>query len=88
MTVIKSVDKSYAVRGDNLHYTSAITNSGSMNKTNLIFRDPAPAGTMFVPGSVRVNGTQYASYDPAVGFVLPDLAVGQTVTVEFDVTVV
>ncbi|MBD5132798.1 MAG: DUF11 domain-containing protein [Clostridiales bacterium] len=87
ITNVKSVDKSYAVRGDILHYTSVITNTGSLLKSNLVFTDPIPAGTTFASGSVRINGVVYAAYDPQIGFPLPDLAVGDAVTVEFDVTV-
>lgn len=87
ITNVKSVDKAYAVQGDTLHYTSVITNTGSLLKSDLVFTDPVPAGTTFTAGSVRVNGVSYPAYDPQTGFALPDLAVGQAVTVEFDVTV-
>lgn len=87
MTVVKSVDKAYAVKGDNLHYTTVITNTGSLLKSDLVFTDPIPAGTTFVAGSVKIDGTTYAAYNPATGFDQPDLAVGQSVTVEFDVKV-
>lgn len=87
LTVIKSVDKTYAVVGDNLHYTTVVTNTGSLLKSDLVFTDPIPAGTTFVAGSVKVNGTSYPAYNPQTGFDLPDLPVGQSVTVEFDVTV-
>lgn len=87
ITNVKSVDKAYAVKGDNLHYTSVITNTGSLLKSDLVFTDPIPAGTTFVAGSVKINGAVYPAYNPQTGFDLPDLAVGQSVTVEFDVTV-
>ena len=87
LTNVKSVDKAYAVRGDVLHYTSVITNTGSLPKNALVFTDPIPAGTTFVAGSVRINGTVFPAYDPQIGFGLPDLAVGNAITVEFDVEV-
>ncbi len=87
ITNVKSVDKAYAVKGDTLHYTSVITNTGSLLKTDLVFTDPVPAGTTFVDGSVTVDGVSYPAYNPQTGFDLPDLAVGEAVTVEFDVTV-
>ena len=87
ITNVKSVDKAFAVSGDTLHYTSVITNTGSLLKSNLVFTDPIPAGTTFVNGSVRINGVVFAAYNPQVGFALPDLAVGDVVIVEFDVTV-
>ncbi len=87
ITNVKSVDKAFAVAGDTLHYTSVITNTGSLLKSDLVFTDPIPVGTTFVAGSVRINGAAFPAYDPQAGFDLPDLAVGQAVTVEFDVTV-
>ncbi|MDE6362100.1 MAG: DUF11 domain-containing protein [Clostridia bacterium] len=87
LTNVKSVDKAFAVKGDNLHYTSVITNTGTLEKTDLVFTDAIPAGTTFVPGSVKINNVAYPTYNPQTGFDLPDLAVGNAVTVEFDVTV-
>ena len=87
ITNVKSVDKAYAVKGDTLHYTSVITNTGSLLKSDLVFTDPIPAGTTFVAGSVEIDGVSYPAYNPQTGFPLPDLAVGEAVTVEFDVTV-
>ena len=84
---VKSVDKAYAVKGDTLHYTSVITNTGSLLKNSLVFTDPVPAGTTFTAGSVKINGAAYPAYNPQTGFALPDLAPGEAVTVEFDVTV-
>lgn len=46
-----------------------------------------PAGTTFVAGSVKINGISYPAYNPQTGFDLPALAVGESVTVEFDVKV-
>lgn len=87
MTVVKSVDKEFAVRGDVLHYTTVITNTGSLLKSNIVFIDPIPVGTTLVAGSVKINGVAYPAYEPQTGFDLPDLAASQSATVEFDVTV-
>ncbi len=88
MSVVKSVDKAYATAGEKLHYVSVITNTGSLDKTNLQFQDAIPAGTQLVVGSVKIDGVSYPAYDPSTGFPLNDLAVGASVTVEFDVTVI
>jgi len=85
--VFKSADRAYAVRGDTVHYTSTVTNTGNINETSLVFRDPIPAGTSFVANSVKINGVNQPGLDPAVGFSIPDLAPGASNTVEFDVTV-
>ena len=87
MSVEKSVDKGYAIAGEELLYTSVVTNTGSLNKTNLVFKDAIPAGTTFVGGSVEIDGTSYPAYDPAAGIPLKDLAPGESVTVLFKVKV-
>lgn len=87
LTIVKTVDKSVAVRGETLHYTSTVTNTGTLLKTNLVFTDPVPAGTTFVAGSVKIDGIQQILYNPAAGFPLANLPVGASTVVEFDVTV-
>ncbi len=87
LTIVKVVDKSVAIRGENLHYTSTITNTGTLPKTNLTFMDDIPNGTSFVIGSVKIDNVSQISYNPATGFPLNDLAVGESVIVEFDVMV-
>lgn len=88
LTVVKSVDKTLAVSGDTLTYTSVVTNTGSLTKTNLVFQDVVPAGTTFVAGSVTIDGTPYPAYNPTNGFSLSDLSSGESTTVVFSVKVV
>lgn len=85
--IVKSADRAYAVVGDTIRYTTVVSNT-SIELTGLVFRDPIPAGTAFVAGSVTIDGVSYPALDPAVGFVLSDLAPGASATVVFDVTVV
>lgn len=87
LTIIKTVDKSVAIKGETLHYTSKITNSGTLPKTNLLFTDDIPVGTTFIPNSVKINNSPQVGLNPQTGFALPNLAVGDSVTVEFDVLV-
>ena len=87
ISVVKTVDKLYAVKGERLHYTVTITNTGNITKTDLIFRDPIPDGVTFVANSIKIDGINYAIYNPETGFVLRDLSPDEKLTVEFDVTV-
>lgn len=87
LTITKEVDKSVAVKGEKLHYTSTITNTGSLIKTNLSFTDDIPAGTTFIVDSVLVDGVAKPGLNPQNGFALDDLGVGESVVVEFDVLV-
>ena len=87
MTVQKSVDKAFAVRGEELLYTSVVTNAGNVPLTSLNFTDPVPAGTSFVAGSVTVEGISFPAYTPAAGFPIGSLAPGQSITVTFKVII-
>ncbi len=85
--VKKYVNKTYVNTGDKLLYTINVRNTGNTDTTNLTFVDEIPDGTTFVEGSVTINGVVQASFNPETGFALPDLAVNDTVTITFNVTV-
>lgn len=87
LTNVKSVDKAFAVKGDALTYTSVIKNTGSIPVTDVIFKDEIPAGTTFVNGSVFIDGVNYPSYNPQIGFFAANLTPQASVTVTFQVQV-
>lgn len=87
ISTIKSVDKLVATSGEILTYTTSITNTGSLPLYNTIFKDIIPLGTTFEYGSVKINGTNFATYNPQNGFTVGYLAIGQTVIVSFAVKV-
>jgi uncharacterized repeat protein (TIGR01451 family) len=82
--LVKTVDKGEAKPGDILNYTVKVTNTGDMALTNLLITDDIPAGTTYVANSAS-NGGQLAGRTLTWRF--PTLAVGQTVTVTFQVTI-
>jgi uncharacterized repeat protein (TIGR01451 family) len=51
-------------RGDTLRYTVSYTNSGADPATNFIMRDPIPAGTTYVPGSLHITAGPQAGANP------------------------
>ena len=53
----KSADKTIVVAGETITYTITATNTGSLAGTAII-RDEIPTNTMFVEGSVVVDGTE------------------------------
>lgn len=87
MAVQKEVDKTYAVKGDELNYTSVITNTGTLAQTNLVFKDAIPAGTTFVPDSVKLDYIAQPGLNPETGFAVKNLNPGESTVVEFTVTV-
>lgn len=87
VTNVKSVNRSFAVKGDLLTYTSVIANTGNIPMTDLFFRDDIPAGTTFVENSVTIDGTNYPGYHPQTGFFAANLTPQTSVTVTFQVQV-
>lgn len=87
LSVIKSVDKLVAVKNEVLTYTSLVTNTGSIPNDSTIFTDEIPAGTTFIDGSVYVDGVNFPTYNPQIGFDIGNLIPNQTVTVKFQVII-
>lgn len=87
LTINKQIDKSVAVKGEILHYTSTISNTGTIIKTQISFKDEIPSGTTFVEDSVKIDGITKPGFNPEIGFDLPNLPVGASVIVEFNVKV-
>ncbi|MBN1071663.1 DUF11 domain-containing protein [Clostridium botulinum] len=88
LDVTKAVDKKFATIGDKLTYTVTIVNIGNINATNVLFIDPTPANSVFVPGTVTINGLAHIGYNPSAGFTLDTMTPGQIVTVVYQVQVV
>ncbi|NMM62655.1 DUF11 domain-containing protein [Clostridium sp. P21] len=87
LTITKSVDKLYATVGDNIAYTIMIKNTGSVNATNLSFKDLIPASTSFNSGTVVVDGNSQLDFNPDTGFTLTDLTPNQYHVVGFNIHV-
>lgn len=87
ISIIKTVDKSVAVKGESLKYTSIIANTGSLPFYNINFNDAIPDGTIFIDGSVYIDGINYPTYNPQTGFLIPNLIPTQTTTITFQVQV-
>ncbi|WMJ80619.1 CARDB domain-containing protein [Clostridium sp. MB40-C1] len=84
--VLKSADKTFVIKGDTITYTVIITNSSTIPVNDVVFTDPIPDGTSFVPGSVTINGN-LAGGNPSTGINLGTLDSGETVKVSFKVKV-
>lgn len=87
LTNVKTVDKGIAIQGDILKYSSVITNTGSIQATNLIFKDILQPGISFIENSVYIDGVNYPGYNPISSFSLSDLNPGESHNVEFSVLV-
>lgn len=83
----KSVNKIFTDIGETLTYSIALANIGNIPATNVIYTDPIPSGTTFIPGSVTVNGVTQAGANPANGISIGSIAANSTTTVSFQVLV-
>ncbi|ULL19837.1 DUF11 domain-containing protein [Paenibacillus sp. H1-7] len=86
VNVAKSTDAVDAVVGDIITYTIVISNNGIEPVNNVVMIDPVPAGTVFVPGSVTVNG-ESRSGNPNTGIQVGTIVNGTFSTVTFKVEV-
>ncbi|HFJ9346459.1 TPA: beta strand repeat-containing protein, partial [Bacillus cereus] len=83
----KSVNKLFTDIGETLTYSIALANIGNIAATNVIYTDPIPSGTTFIPGSVTVNGVTQAGANPANGITIGSIAANSTTTISFQVLV-
>ncbi|MCU5460027.1 cell surface protein, partial [Bacillus cereus] len=67
ITLVKSVDKTFATIGDTISYTITLSNPGNVTSQNIIFTDILPDGTTFISGTLtNDSGTQQIG-NPANG---------------------
>ncbi|MGL6104787.1 DUF7507 domain-containing protein, partial [Romboutsia sp.] len=84
----KSVNPAFAKFGDTVTYTIGLKNTGNTPANNVYFSDTIPAGTIFVPNSVTVNGGAVAGTpNPPSSIPVGTINAGATSTVTFKVTV-
>ncbi|GLX67866.1 DUF7507 domain-containing protein [Paenibacillus glycanilyticus] len=88
VSVVKSTTAIDAVVGDVITYTIVVTNNGIATVNNVILVDPVPTGTVFVDGSVTVDGTPRPTANPNTGISIGSIAAGASSTVTFNVQVV
>lgn len=84
----KLVNKTYATCGDILTYTINMLNSGNVTAQNVLFKDTIPNGTIFVPNSVYVNGSQVVGGNPSIGVTIPNISPQGVASITFNVQVV
>ncbi|WP_372632778.1 hypothetical protein, partial [Cohnella sp.] len=85
--VTKSVDAEVAEIGQILTYTVVISNSGTTSANAMFLLDGLPNDTVFVPGSITVNGESVPG-DPVAGISLGTLAPDESIVVTYQALVV
>ncbi|MGL4655755.1 MAG: DUF7507 domain-containing protein, partial [Sarcina sp.] len=81
--LIKQVDKAYADVGEILTYTIKVKNTGNTDALNVIVKDTVPEGTVFIQGTVTVNGRDVTSGNPEVGIQIGTLKPNDIVTISY-----
>ncbi len=84
----KTADRNNVDIGDIITYTVTFQNLQTVQLTDIVFTDPIPTGTTFIPNSVTINGTPTSNVDPALGIPLGTLNPSESVVVTFQVRVV
>ena len=81
LNIQKSSSVQQAALGETYTYSVVIRNNGTVIATNVSFIDTVAPETTFVANSVTINGTSQPGFDPNVGFALPNIAAGTSLTV-------
>lgn len=87
LSITKSASVDAVKPGDTITYTIEIENIGNISATNIIFTDIIDPSTTFVTGSVIVNSVEEPTFDPNIGFAIPNLNPSDIAIVTFEVTV-
>jgi uncharacterized repeat protein (TIGR01451 family) len=85
ISAVKSSDKLYLEEGETAVQKIIITNETNAKLKDLFFKDQMSDGAEYVDGSVKINGTAHAHYDPKDGFNLPDIDEGESLTIEYEI---
>ncbi len=86
VTVVKSASVTDVSVGETYTYTAVIANNGTDPVTNVTLTDAMPSGSVFVGGSVTLNGASRPSANPASGIAVGTLTAGSSATITFQVT--
>ncbi|SDW13332.1 DUF11 domain-containing protein [Paenibacillus sp. CF384] len=87
VSLLKGVNTAYTYTGDMLVYTVIAANEGTEPMRQCVLYDALPQGTLFVQGSVTINGVRSPSASPIAGIMLGLIQPGISVTVTFSAIV-
>ncbi|GAA0744607.1 hypothetical protein [Clostridium oceanicum] len=83
----KNADKNFVKVGDEITYTSIVTNNSSIKIENVEFIDGVSVNTVFVQDSVIIDGNQSPGLDPNNPIQLGELEPNKSIIIQFRVTV-
>ncbi len=82
LELVKQVNTYDAYVGDTLTFTIQITNKGGISAQYPLFTDPLPHGLVYVPNSLTIQDKTQPGANPGTGITLPDIAPGETLTLQ------
>lgn len=85
LILLKSADVETVNLGDVITYTVVIRNEGSLTANDVVFIDPIPTGTTFIPGTFTVNGSIDLTADPTTGVFLGNISPDESIIVSYQV---
>ncbi|MCU5375654.1 cell surface protein [Bacillus cereus] len=83
----KLTSTNFADVGGVITYATILTNNGNIPASNVTFTDIIPAGTIFLPNTVTINGVPIANANPANGIFIGTIGANSSRTVSFQVFV-
>ena len=85
ITLVKTANKNFiTVSGEEVVYTLLITNTSTMEVSDLMLTDKLPLGMTYKPNSTLHNGTlPYTNEDPANGIAIGTLLGGESYSISF-----
>ncbi len=84
LSLAKFVDNANAQKGAILRYTIVVVNSGSGPATNIVVRDSATVGLVYIPNSVTLPiGTTFTPGSPVSSWSIAMISAGQSLSLSF-----
>ena len=87
-SITKSVNKDFAMIGDYLVYKCILSNTGTVDLTNVSFNDELSSYIKFVPGTLSINGSIFIDYSPSKGFPIETIRPNDSIEVIFAAQVI
>lgn len=82
---VKRADVTFVSIGQNITYTNALQNIGTIPANNIVFIDNIPEGTIFIENSLSINNVIQPGANPENGVTLGTIQPNETVTISFQV---
>lgn len=86
--IFKEANRNFMLPEEELTYTVTLTNDGTLEAQNVIFRDDLPEQVILVQGSFKLNGVVVNQVEINKGINVGNLAIGGVITIKYTVKLV